>query len=47
MTANIYTHMDKEDAASSIAQLENYLSDGSQETGKNPESSQKVVNEGI
>lgn len=39
MTANIYTHMDKEDAIASIAQLEQYLSGGSQET----ENFQKVV----
>ena len=48
MTANIYTHMEKEDASASLIQLERYLSGGSQEgsqTGDDfSESSQKVVN---
>ncbi len=39
MTANIYTHMDKDDAATSITQLEQYLSGESQKT----ENLQKVV----
>ncbi len=39
MTANIYTHLGKEDAAASVVQLEQYLSTGSQE----PENFQKVV----
>ena len=30
MTANIYTHMEKEDASASMIQLERYLSGGSQ-----------------
>ena len=47
MTANVYTHMEKEDAAASVIQLEQYLSGGSQEGtqagGDFSESSQKVV----
>lgn len=47
MTANIYTHMEKEDAAASVIQLERYLSGGSQEgsqaRGNFSKSSQKVV----
>ena len=50
MTANIYTHMEKEDAAASVIQLERYLSGGSQEgsqaRGNFSESSQKVVSGG-
>lgn len=33
MTANIYTHLDKNEAAESITQLEQYLSGGSQQGG--------------
>ena len=48
MTANIYTHMEKEDASASLIQLERYLSGGSQEGsqagGDFSKSSQKVVN---
>lgn len=43
MTANVYTHMDKEDASASLIQLERYLSGGSQEETDSSESSQKVV----
>ncbi len=48
MTANVYTHMEKEDASASLIQLERYLSGGSQ-VGSHTESdfsesSQKVVN---
>ena len=43
MTANLYTHMEKEDAAGSLIQLERYLSSGSQQPGDFSESSQKVV----
>ncbi len=48
MTANIYTHMEKEDASASLIQLERYLSGGSQKGSQArddfSESSQKVVN---
>lgn len=44
MTANVYTHMEKEEAGASIIQLEKFLSGGSQEAGNFSESSQKVVN---
>ena len=44
MTANIYTHMEKEDASASPIQLERYLSGGSQAGADCSESSQKVVN---
>ncbi|WP_158590831.1 tyrosine-type recombinase/integrase [Acutalibacter sp. 1XD8-33] len=44
MTANIYTHMEKEDASASLFQLERYLSGGSQTGGDFSKSSQKVVN---
>ena len=44
MTANIYTHMEKEDASASLIQLERYLSRGNQENGDFSKSSQKVVN---
>jgi integrase len=43
MTANIYTHMDKEGAAACLIQLERYLSGGSQVGDSFSESSQKVV----
>lgn len=43
MTANVYTHMEKEDASASLVQLEQYLSGGSQETKNFSKSSQKVV----
>lgn len=43
MTANIYTHMEKEDASGSLIQLERYLSGSSQGSGDFLESSQKVV----
>ena len=43
MTANVYTHLAKEDTAASVIQLEKYLATGSQETGDFSESSQKVV----
>ena len=43
MTANIYTHMDKEDASASLIQLERYLSGGSQAETDSSKSSQKVV----
>ncbi len=50
MTANIYTHMEKEDAAASVIQLERYLSGGSQEGRQARDdfskSSQKVVSGG-
>lgn len=50
MTANIYTHMEKEDAAASVIQLERYLSGGSQEGSQARDdfskSSQKVVSGG-
>ncbi len=50
MTANIYTHMEKEDAAASVIQLERYLSGGSQEGSQIGDgfskSSQKVVSGG-
>lgn len=39
MTANVYTHLGKEEAASSITQLERYLAGGSQQEEEN----QKVV----
>ncbi len=41
MTANIYTHMEKEDAAASVIQLERYLSDGSQAGGDFSKSSHR------
>jgi hypothetical protein len=41
MTANIYTHMEKEDAAASVIQLERYLSGGSQAGGDFSKSSQR------
>ena len=44
MTANLYTHMEKEDAAGSLIQLERYLSGSSQKPGNFSESSQEVVN---
>lgn len=51
MTANVYTHMEKEDARASIVQLEKFLSgnsqEGSQKSGLFSESSQKVVNDDI
>ena len=43
MTANVYTHMEKEDAGASIVQLERFLTGGSKESGDYSESSQKVV----
>ena len=43
MTANIYTHMEKDDASASLIQLERYLSGGSQAGGDFSKSSQKVV----
>ncbi len=46
MTANLYTHMEKEDASASLIQLERYLSGSSQEKSDFSKSSQKVVNEG-
>ncbi len=39
MTANLYTHMEKEDAAASLIQLERYLSGGSQEGSQRPRES--------
>ncbi|ARE60671.1 tyrosine-type recombinase/integrase [Acutalibacter muris] len=41
MTANIYTHIEKEDAAASVIQLERYLSGGSQAGGDFLKSSQR------
>ena len=41
MTANVYTHMEKEDAAASVIQLERYLSGGSQAGGDFSKSSQR------
>lgn len=41
MTANIYTHMEKEDASASLIQLERYLSGGSQSRGNFSKSSQQ------
>lgn len=43
MTANVYTHLAKEDTAASVIQLEKYLAGGSQTEGDFSESSQKVV----
>lgn len=43
MTANVYTHLAKEDTAASVIQLEKYLAGGSQAEGDFSESSQKVV----
>ena len=43
MTANVYTHLAKEDTAASVMQLERYLSGGSQPEDDFSESSQKVV----
>ncbi|MCI9193229.1 MAG: tyrosine-type recombinase/integrase [Acutalibacter muris] len=41
MTANVYTHLAKEDTAASVIQLERYLSDGSQAGGDFLKSSQR------
>ena len=43
MTANVYTHLAKEDTAASVIQLEKYLATGNQGTGDFSGSSQKVV----
>lgn len=43
MTANVYTHLAKEDTAASVIQLEKYLAGGSQTEDDFLESSQKVV----
>lgn len=47
MTANVYTHLAKEDTAASVVQLEKYLAGGSQAEEDFSESSQKVVTLGI
>lgn len=44
MTANVYTHMEKDDASASLIQLERYLDGEAGTSGDFLKSSQKLVN---